>query len=85
MFDIYNNLENIEWTNTWIEGCTNNNEKHILLIGDSVAREFRSSLSKYSKKILISLALRALLMTQDFITYLNHSSKKTILSIPKYI
>ena len=35
-----------EWSNTWIEEATDLSKKRILLIGDSVAREFRSYISK---------------------------------------
>lgn len=41
-FEIYLNREDVEWTNSWIEDCTDKNKKHILFIGDSVLREIRS-------------------------------------------
>lgn len=46
VFQPFKNRENIEWTNTWIESCNNPDTRRFLFIGDSVAREMRSELSK---------------------------------------
>lgn len=41
--------EDIEWTNTWISGANeNDNKPYVLLIGDSLSREIRSTLEKKS-------------------------------------
>lgn len=44
MYDL-NNKENIEWTNSWVEQAQSASARRILLLGDSVTREFRSSIS----------------------------------------
>lgn len=45
--NMYNlkNRETIEWTNTWVENAQDSECKRILLIGDSVTREFRGPIS----------------------------------------
>ena len=45
-FKVFQDRENVEWTNTWIEACTNPTKPRILIIGDSVSRELRSEMSK---------------------------------------
>lgn len=41
--------EYIEWSNIWIEDASNENKDRILLIGDSVTRQFRSTLSSLTQ------------------------------------
>ena len=43
---MYDEYEDIEWVNYWIE---NNNKKKILIVGDSVARQFRKIINKLLK------------------------------------
>ena len=42
----FENRENIEWSNTWIENSTQKDKKRLLIIADSVAREFRGQISQ---------------------------------------
>lgn len=45
--------ENVEWSNTWIDNAKNFGCPRILLVGDSVSREFRSSLGKLLPKYAV--------------------------------
>lgn len=45
-FEPFRDRENVEWTNTWIESCTEPDKPRILIVGDSVTREIRSEMSK---------------------------------------
>lgn len=45
-FDLKNRTE-IAWSNTWIEQATDLKRKRFLVIGDSVPRDYRGSLSKF--------------------------------------
>ena len=47
MFNYQTDRETIEWSNTWIENAGSSTSKRILIIGDSVARNFRGSISKF--------------------------------------
>ena len=40
------NREEIEWTNTWIDYAFNPGHRRVLLLGDSVARQYRGRLRK---------------------------------------
>lgn len=52
MFNYQTDRETIEWSNIWIENAGSSASKRILIIGDSVARNFRGSISKLKIKKL---------------------------------
>lgn len=76
---IKENRENIEWFNYWIEEA-NKNKQRILLIGDSVARQYRKSLNNilieegYVVDIMaMSFYMCDKLMEEEIVKFVNHS------------
>lgn len=60
MEKLLNGREYIEWSNIWIEDAANENRNRILLIGDSVTRQFRSTLSSLTQEKGYSVDLLAM-------------------------
>ncbi len=77
-FDIHRDRERVEWTNTWIEDCSDKEKKHILLIGDSVTREFRGPISRMLNKSIDFIGSSSVFEDPCFYNIINCFFKKNI-------